>query len=278
MQTYSISPLDAPPATQVSVPGSKSHTNRALLIAALAKGTTTLTNALFSDDSQYFAEALVTLGFKVDLAPDKKTITIAGLGGEIPVQQANIFIGNAGTAARFLTAMLTLGRGEFKIDGVERMRQRPIGDLVVALNNLGSEIAGVPSVAGDQRAICPPVTVTADGLSGGATIIRGDISSQFLSGLLMVAPYAQSEVKITVDGPLHSKPYIDLTLGVTADFGVEIQREGYDQFIADPAALHYPRNLSHRKRCFGCLLLFRRPSNLRRLDRSCQLVAYGPSR
>ncbi|MFN2151807.1 MAG: 3-phosphoshikimate 1-carboxyvinyltransferase [Anaerolineales bacterium] len=242
MQTYSSSPLNTSPATRVAVPGSKSHTNRALLVAALADGKTTLENALFSDDSQYFAQALTDLGFVVSPNEQEKIITILGLDGRIPKAQADLFIGNAGTAARFLTAMLTLGHGEYRLDGVERMRQRPIGDLILALNKLGAQTGGEPPDEDDPRSICPPVTVIAAGLSGGVTSIRGDISSQFLSGLLMVAPYAQDEVEIVVDGPLHSKPYIDLTLGVMADFGMRVQREGYERFRISPQRYHTPGN------------------------------------
>ncbi len=240
MRTYSPSPLPAPPSTRVSVPGSKSHTNRALLVAALAEGTTRIDNALFSDDSQYLAQALTNLGFEVSLDQAAKIITVQGLGGKIPAAQADLFIGNAGTAARFLTAMLTLGHGEYKIDGVDRMRQRPIGDLVSALNQLGAAVSGQRLAVSNQRSICPPIAITASGLPGGMTSIRGDISSQFLSGLLMVAPFAQSAVEITVDGPLHSKPYIDLTLEVMADFGVEIQREGYERFRVTPQKYRTP--------------------------------------
>jgi len=207
-------------------------------VAALADGKTILENALFSDDSRYFAQALTDLGFAVSLDEGMKIISVQGLGGHIPTSRANLFIGNAGTAARFLTAMLTLGNGEYRLDGVERMRQRPIGDLVIALNKLGAQIYGAPSDVDDPRSICPPVMVVADGLPGGPTSIRGDISSQFLSGLLMVAPYTQSEVEITVDGPLHSKPYIDLTLEVMADFEIEVQRESYELFRISPQRYH----------------------------------------
>ncbi len=252
MPTYSPSPLTIPVifgdhtplSTRISVPGSKSHTNRALLIAALAEGTTHLENALFSDDSRYFAQALTALGFSINLDEQAKTMIIQGQGGNIPAVQADLFIGNAGTAARFLTAMLTLGNGVYYLDGVKRMRQRPIGDLVVALNQLGANVKGIPtdhqSLITDHASLCPPVTIHASGLPGGVSSIRGDISSQFLSGLLMVASYAQSEVEITVDGPLHSKPYIDLTLGVMVDFGVEVQREGYARFIAAPQRYRAP--------------------------------------
>ncbi|MFL7867646.1 MAG: 3-phosphoshikimate 1-carboxyvinyltransferase [Anaerolineales bacterium] len=232
-----ISTLDSPPATRISVPGSKSHTNRTLLVAALAEGTTRLENALFSDDSEYFAQALTSLGFEIILNEDARSMTLSGLGGNIPAAQAALYIGNAGTAARFLTAMLTLGHGEYKIDGVERMRQRPIGDLVRALRKLGANLEGTLL---DQETVCPPVSIYASGLPGGNTTIRGDISSQFLSGLLMVAPYAQKQVEISVEGPLHSKPYIDLTLDVMADFGIEVQREGYDYFQVKPDKYRSP--------------------------------------
>jgi len=221
-----INPISHPLAARVEVPGSKSITNRALLISALAEGTSTLHNALFSDDSHYFAEAIKKLGFEISLDPSAKTMRVTGLGGHIPNNHADLLIGNAGTAARFLTAMLTLGHGEFSIEGVKRMRQRPIAQLVTALNRLG---ARVETISG-----CPPVHIRADGLPGGVTSIRGDVSSQYLSGLLMVAPYAQKPVEINVEGPLNSKPYIDLTLGVMADFGVSVQRDGYAQFLVTP--------------------------------------------
>ena len=240
MQTYRLPTLHAPLSARVSVPGSKSHTNRALLVAALAEGTTILSNALFSDDSRYFAEALIRLGFTVTLDEVTPTIIIHGLGGRIPAAQADLFIGNAGTAARFLTALLTLGHGHYHLDGVERMRQRPIGHLVSALNQLGAAVSGQPSVVSGQPLVCPPVAVTASGLPGGITSICGDLSSQFLSGLLMISPYARGDVKITVEGPLHSKPYIDLTLGVMADFGVQIQREGYARFRTTPQVYRTP--------------------------------------
>jgi len=222
-----ISPINHPLSATVRVPGSKSLTNRALLIAALADGTTTLTNALFSDDSRYFANALQTLGFEVHLNLDSAEMTVKGLGGKIPANSAKLFIGNAGTAARFLTALLTLGKGEFILDGEPRMRERPIGDLVDALTQLG---ARVKAINNQHSVLCPPVKITASGLPGGKTQIAGNISSQFLSALLMVAPYAQSPVEIEVTTKLNSKPYVDITLSVMRDFGVEVQRDGYQCF------------------------------------------------
>ena len=228
-----ISPSTTPLSARVAVPGSKSHTNRALLVAALATGTTVLRNALFSDDSRYFAEALQVLGFTVSLTSNTKTMSVTGQNGSLPANDAALFIGNAGTAARFLTALLTLGNGSFRLDGDHRMRQRPIGDLVLALQKLGANIThSSPSTRIDS--VCPPLLIQASGLQGGKTSVRGDTSSQFLSGLLMTAPRAKNPVEIEVTGPLNSKPYIDLTLAVMADFGVQVQREGYDRFSVPP--------------------------------------------
>ena len=222
MQTLEIQPIQHPLSATVRVPGSKSLTNRALLIAALADGTTTLTNALFSDDSHYFANALQSLGFRVYLNSESAEMTVMGLDGRIPANSAEHFIGNAGTAARFLTAFLTLGDGEYILDGEPRMRERPIGDLIDALKQLGVNL--------EAKNNCPPVRVSASGLPGGKTKIAGDISSQFLSALLMVAPYAQSPVEIEVTTELNSKPYVDMTLSIMRDFGVEVQRDGYQCF------------------------------------------------
>jgi 3-phosphoshikimate 1-carboxyvinyltransferase len=223
-----IIPISHPLNATVRIPGSKSLTNRALLISALTKGKTHLTNALFSDDSCYLAKALQTLGFDVELDEQNLEMIVTGLGGEIPAKKAELFIGNAGTAARFLTAFLTLGRGEFIIDGEPRMRERPIGDLVSALTQLGAELEATKN--------CPPVKISASGLPGGKTNIAGDISSQFLSALLMVAPYAQTPIEITLSTELNSKPYVDLTLAIMRDFGVDIERDDYSLFAIHPTS------------------------------------------
>lgn len=247
--TRIIRPIQQPLTARVAVPGSKSHTNRALLLAALCSQATRLQHALFSDDSRYFAAALGELGFQVHSDPGKETFVVQGLGGRIPSRTADLYVGNAGTAARFLTAMLTLGQGQYRLDGVERMRQRPIGDLITALNNLGAAVSASPGYpqAGPNQAErpaavggYPPVSVQAHGLPGGFTTIRGDISSQYLSAVLMVSPAAQRGVHIQVDGPLNSKPYIDLTLDVMADFGVRVEREAYQSFQVGPQAYHSP--------------------------------------
>ena len=242
MKALPVQPLSHPLQAVVRVPGSKSLTNRSLMVAALAQGPTRLTNALFSDDSHYFASALKQLGFKVDLQPDRREITVTGLGGRIPARQASLYIGNAGTAARFLTAMLTLGRGEFSLDGEPRMRQRPIGDLLTALNELGAQAVPLDEIPGRQA--CPPLRISASGLPGGTAHISGAASSQYLSGLLMAAPYALQPVELLVQDGLSSKPYVDMTLHVMEDFGVQVERKGYDRFSIQPqiyqACEHYP--------------------------------------
>ena len=221
-----IKPITRPLDAAVHVPGSKSLTNRALLIAALANGETRLTNALFSDDTRYFARALQTLGFDVLLDEASREMTITGLGGKIPAKKAELFVGNSGTTARFLSAFLTLGNGEYVLDGEPRMRERPIGDLVDALRQLGVEMEAANHY--------PPVEIFAKGLQGGKIKIAGNISSQFLSALLMVAPCAESPVEIELTTHLNSKPYVDMTTAVMKDFGVEIERQGYEHFTIHP--------------------------------------------
>ena len=229
-----ILPIQHPLNAAVRVPGSKSLTNRALLIASLADGETTITNALFSDDSHYFPKALQFLGFDIYLDPANLEMKITGLGGKIPTSGAELFIGNAGTAARFLTAFLTLGDGKYILDGNSRMRERPIGDLISALQllgaKLGSAYTGDWSLIADYSNVCPPLKVVASGLPGGKTKISGNTSSQYLSALLMVAPYAQSPVEIEVTTKLNSKPYVDMTLSIMQDFGVSVERDGYQFF------------------------------------------------
>ncbi len=221
-----IRPARGPLNATVRVPGSKSLTNRALLVAALAEGRTCLTNALFSDDSRYFAAALQHLGFEVALDEASSTMAVRGLGGRIPAERADLFVGNAGTAARFLTAMLALGQGEYVVDGNDRMRERPIAELVDGLNQLGAQ-ASAPTG-------CPPVHLRAAGLRGGQARVRGVTSSQYLSGLLLASPYARAPVDLAVRGDLSSRPYVDLTLAVMADFGVQVERDGYAHFHVRP--------------------------------------------
>jgi 3-phosphoshikimate 1-carboxyvinyltransferase len=264
-----IHPVTHPLNASVRVPGSKSLTNRALLIAALADGKTRIENALFSDDSRYFAAALQTLGFDVRLDENARAMTVTGLGGRIPAQHADLLVGNAGTAARFLSAFLTLGYGQYTLDGEPRMRERPIGDLVETLEALGAKITPIldnsrvdnsifdnsklessnnkyrtsniaPSISNqkstlkNQKSLCPPITIHANGLPGGRASIAGDISSQFLSALLMVAPYAQKPIELTLSTELNSKPYVEMTRTIMEEFGVTINSSGYAHFAVYP--------------------------------------------
>jgi 3-phosphoshikimate 1-carboxyvinyltransferase len=218
-------PVDA----EVRVPGSKSITNRALLVAALARGRSTLTGALVAEDAAVMVTALRALGAEVEpRGDDPSTIAVGGVDGRWPARSADLDLALSGTSLRFLTAAVALGHGRFSLDGSERMRERPVGDLVAALRELGVRVQ-----ASDDR--FPPLVVTADGLPGGATAVAGDRSSQFLSGLLMAAPYARGPLSIDVTGELQSRPFVDLTLDVMRAFGVEVGRDGYDRFTVEPA-------------------------------------------
>jgi 3-phosphoshikimate 1-carboxyvinyltransferase len=232
-----ITPVTGPLNASVRPPGSKSLTNRALVCAALADGESTLTGALVSDDTHVMIEGLGRLGIPIDVEDNGTTLRIAGAGGQIPAIEADLFIGNSGTTVRFLTAMVTLGHGAFRLDGVPRMRERPIGDLVEALNALGA------TVRCESPGGCPPVDVHANGLPGGAAMVRGDISSQFLSGLLMACPCASGPVTLGVEGDLVSKPYVAMTLELMRAFGVEVSAaEDFSRFDMEPAGAYEPRD------------------------------------
>lgn len=209
----------------VRPPGSKSFTNRALAIGALANGKTVIHNALFSDDTKYMISALKDLGFIVSEDQCNSKIIIHGGCGNIPVKTARLFIGNAGTAMRFLTAILTLGSGIYEIDGVERMRNRPIQDLIDGLNQLGADVRA--KNAND----CPPVLINDRRLKGGIAMVKGDVSSQYISALLMVAPYAILDVEIEIIGDLVSKGYVDMTICLMNYFGVEVENLSYKRFF-----------------------------------------------
>jgi 3-phosphoshikimate 1-carboxyvinyltransferase len=218
-----------PPKATVRVPGSKSLTNRALIIAALAEGPSSLTGALDSDDSRVMVDALKALGIPVEHDREKATIAVKGCAGAIPSKEAELYVANSGTSLRFLTAMVATARGTFRLDGTPRMRQRPVADLLQALNGLGSDARS------DLGTGCPPVTVRAMGIDGGFAFVKGDVSSQFLSGLLMALPYARDMTTVEVDGPLVSKPYVEMTLAVMEAFGVRIANHGFKRFNVRPA-------------------------------------------
>ena len=215
-----IIPVNGPIVGEIRPPGSKSITNRALVIAALADGQTTLTGVLESQDTQVMLESLQRLGITVEHDAAKRTCRVDGRGGQIPAEQAELWLENSGTSIRFLTSMCALGQGKYLLDGVERMRQRPIADLVDSLNALGASVRCRDSDSG-----CPPVNVdgAAGRLAGGQTSIQGGISSQFLSSLLMALPAAGRETTLDVAGDLVSQPYIRMTLAMMKSFGVEVQ-------------------------------------------------------
>ncbi|NUO08035.1 MAG: 3-phosphoshikimate 1-carboxyvinyltransferase [Candidatus Brocadia sp.] len=219
-----IMPISGTVDAVVTVPGSKSYTNRALITAALADGTSTITNALFSDDTKYMASSLNVLGIPVGELQDVNRFIVHGKGGAIPARQANLFVGNAGTAMRFLTAMLALGNGVYEIDGVARMRQRPIQDLLDGLKQLGADAVSKNSDG------CPPVIIQGKGLRGGLAVVKGDLSSQYFSALLMTAPYAGMDVIIEVKGELVSKRYVDMTVALMRQFGVNVENNAYKIF------------------------------------------------
>ncbi len=209
----------------VTVPGSKSYTNRALIIGALSNGQTLINNALFSDDTKYMISSLKDLGFNVHDNIEKRNIIINGESGNIPRDSANLFIGNAGTAMRFLSSMLTLGDGKYDIDGIQRMRERPIQDLLDGLNQLGANIVSKNGTG------CPPVTIYANKLNGGHCKIRGNLSSQYISSLLMMSPYAKEDVTIEIIGDLVSKRYVDMTLSLMNYFDVSVKNSSYNEFF-----------------------------------------------
>ncbi len=206
-------------------PGSKSITNRALVCAALADGSSVLRGALDSEDTRVMVDSLQRLGLEVCANEERTEIRVAGCGGRIPAAEADLFLANSGTSIRFLTALTTLGRGRFRLDGVERMRERPIQDLLDGLRQLGADVRSELSNG------CPPVVVQGDGLPGGSTTVRGNVSSQFLSGLLMAAPYAQHDVCLMVDGELVSQPYVRMTLAVMSAFGIRVDDSRLDRFV-----------------------------------------------
>jgi 3-phosphoshikimate 1-carboxyvinyltransferase len=218
VDTLEITPVTRPVSGSAYVPGSKSITNRALALAALAEGTTRLTGALFADDTERMVDCLGALGFAVETDPERETIVVEGRGGRIPAARAELFVGNSGTTARFLTPILALGQGEYIVDGVARMRERPMGDLLRALGQLGVDIE---SLGGNG---CPPLRVRAHGLKGGGCAVRADTSSQFLSGLLLAAPAADGvSTRIAIEGPLLSAPYVTITTEMMRSFGVEAE-------------------------------------------------------
>ncbi len=216
----------------ITLPGSKSISNRTLLLAALADGVTTIRDLLASDDTARMLEALQSLGIKLEnMAENAWQVT--GCGGNFPNKQADLFLGNAGTAFRPLTAALAFSHGEYHLHGIPRMHERPIGDLVTALQQAGAEIQY------KENEGYPPLQISPAPLDVSRPIqIRGDVSSQFLTALLMALPLTGQAATIEVVGELISKPYIEITLNLMQRFGVHVQRDGWQRFTI-PAAARY---------------------------------------
>jgi len=206
------------------IPGSKSITHRAIIAASLANGESLLQNFLECEDTHYTINVLRDLG--VNISIKGKTLKVAGTGGKFhPASiRKNLYLGNSGTSFRLLLSVVALGRGEFFMTGAPRMLARPIGSLVAALNRLGVNASCV------EQNDCPPVLIKANGIRGGKVRIPGDQSSQFVSSLLLSGPYAESDIEIEVMEGLVSRPYVDITLDVMEQFGVQGDRDGYGYF------------------------------------------------
>jgi len=211
---------------EVTLPGSKSLSNRALLLSSLASGKTQITNLLRSDDIERMVVALQQLGIKIDQSDSWQQCTVTGSGSPFSagLNDISFNLGNAGTAIRPLTAALCLSQGTFTVDGDAQMRERPIDHLVKALNNLGAQITylGEPGY--------PPLKVTGGGLRGGHTTIEGNISSQYLTSLLLTLPLCREDSVIDVIGEQVSKPYLDITLDIMSRYGVQASHEEYQRF------------------------------------------------
>jgi 3-phosphoshikimate 1-carboxyvinyltransferase len=237
MKSLTLKPVDHVEGV-VQLPGSKSISNRVLLLSALAEGTTRIGNVLDSDDTRYMLDALKALD--IDVARTGNDFEIVGRGGPLVTQdvERELYLGMAGTAYRPLTAALCLGRGTFRLMGSERMSERPIADLVDALRALGASIEYL------GRDGFPPLRVRGTGLRGGNVRMRGNVSSQFLTSLLMAAPLAADPVTVTIDGDQVSKPYLDITLNLMRRFGIQATHDHYRRFdvptgrYASPGSVH----------------------------------------
>jgi 3-phosphoshikimate 1-carboxyvinyltransferase len=225
---YPVKKADGPVNGSVNLPGSKSYTNRALPIAALAHGESIIHGALDSDDTRYMVAALQTLGIEIDADWDNATIRVQGADGRIRSGSADIYLGNSGTSVRFLAALVALGSGTYRLDGNEAMRTRPSGPLLAGLRSMGLNVIeeGTPG--------CPPFVVHSDGELGGTVSMPGDLSSQYFSALAMVSPYASHPMEIVVEGDLVSRPYIDMTADAMAAFGVTLHHDNYTRIWPEP--------------------------------------------
>jgi 3-phosphoshikimate 1-carboxyvinyltransferase len=233
MEFLDLGPFSRASGT-VRLPGSKSISNRVLLLAALAEGETTITNLLDSDDTRVMLDALEKLG--VRLTREGDTCVVSGTRGAFTARTADLFLGNAGTAVRPLTAALAVNGGDYRIHGVPRMHERPIGDLVDGLRQIGARIDY------EENEGYPPLRIRPGQIQAGAPIrVRGDVSSQFLTSLLMTLPLLRTESGVTivqVDGELISKPYIEITIKLMERFGIKVERHEWHRFVV-PAGQRY---------------------------------------
>ncbi len=236
MSFLDLPPLQAAQGT-VALPGSKSLSNRILLLAALSQGETRVNRLLDCDDTRVMLDALGRLGVACERLGDTNDYRVRGVAGRFPVTEAELFLGNAGTAFRSLTAVLAMSGGNYRLSGTARMHERPIGDLVDALRQAGAQITYLDKPGYPPLMIAPPVLSNVT--PGKATIsVRGSVSSQFLTGLLLSAPLADRELLLRVEGELISKPYVDITLNLMRRFGVLVPSEGLRAFHV-AAGSHY---------------------------------------
>jgi len=225
--------LDLQPVSRmtgsVQLPGSKSISNRVLLLAALAHGNTRIERLLHADDVDRMLDALVALGVPLERAEAEGATIVHGAAGAFPIKRASLFLGNAGTAYRPLTAALAFSRGNYQLSGVPRMHERPIADLVDALRVMGADIRYAGQSGYPPLTIGPGLSQTENAIAS-PVAVRGDVSSQFLSALLMAVPLAGAERTIEVTGDLISKPYVEITLNLMRRFGVDVERDGWSRF------------------------------------------------
>ncbi len=216
-----IKPIDNLNAT-ITAPSSKSYTNRSLIIAALAQGINKIINPLFSDDTRHMINALSNFG--VIVKKEGETLIVEGTNGRIKAPQNEIFLGNSGTAMRFLTTFAALAPGRTILNGDERMMERPIQDLLDSLKELGVKAYSKYDTG------CPPVVIEGETIAGGRTSLKGDKSSQYFTSIMLCAPYAERDIEVDVIGELTSKPYIDMTIDMMKKFGVGVEKDGYKRF------------------------------------------------
>ena len=229
-----IQPIKETLDTGVSVPGSKSLSQRALIAAALADGTSVLYGVLESEDTDYSSRALMQMGIEIE--KNGTTWSVTGRSGKIDAPEEDIYLGNNGTATRFLTSVAALGDGEFVIDGDERMYQRPIDPLMEALKGWGVDIESIHGSG------CPPLSIISKGIAGGRTVLPEGRSSQYLSSLLLIAPFAGKRAELSVVGEVLSKPYVVMTLQVMEDFGIGVEAAVDFSYFSIPQGVYRARD------------------------------------